>query len=124
MSARRILTLILCGVIAPAIASPRSDPTTGRAVFTGAATPHATSISLNPAALGPSPFRGVELYVAVTSMLQQLGIERRMIDPATGSLSPGPSVHDTQLGPGGNVGLVWHSSDRLTLGFEARLPPP
>jgi long-subunit fatty acid transport protein len=124
MAVRRILTLITCWTIAPAIASPRSDPTTGRAVFTGAATPHATSTSLNPAALGTSPFRGVEFYLAVTSTLQQLGIERRTIDPGTGALSPGPQVTDTQLGPGGNLGLVWHSSDRLTLGFEARVPPP
>src|SRR5688572_12438411 len=99
MAARRILTLILCCTIAPAIASPRSDPTTGRAVFTGAATPHATSVSLNPAAIGVGPVS--ELYFAVVTVLQQIGIDRKTIDPATGDLSPGPRINDTQLGPGG-----------------------
>jgi len=122
MAARRILTWILCCTIAPAGASPRSDPTAGRAVFTGAATPHATSVSLNPAAIGLGPVG--EIYAAVVTTLQQLGIDRRTLDPATGTLAPGARVRDTQLGPGGMLGFIWHPSDRLTIGGEARLPPP
>jgi hypothetical protein len=122
MAAWRILTVIICGAIAPAIASPRSDPTMGRAVFTGAATPHASSITLNPAALGLGPGVRLEVYFAVTSMLQQLGIERRSLD-VNGIATANPRVRDTQLAPGGAVSLVGHPSDRLTLGFEARVPP-
>ncbi len=122
MAARRILTLITCCTIAPAIASPRSDPTSGRAVFTGAATPHATSVALNPAAIGLGPVS--EIYFALVSTLQQLRIDRKTIDPATGALAPEPSVTDTQLGPGGMLAFMWHPSERLTLGGEARLPPP
>ena len=122
MAVRRILTLITCCAIAPAIASPRADPTTGRAVFTGAATPHATSIALNPAALGLGPVG--EFYVALVGVLQQLSIDRRTIDPATGTLSAGPSVSDTQLGPGGTLGGVWHPNDRLTVLGEVHVPPP
>ncbi|MBA3453338.1 MAG: hypothetical protein H0T42_09630 [Deltaproteobacteria bacterium] len=121
MAARRILTLIICGISAPAVASPNSDPTTGRAVFTGAATPHATSVSLNPAAMGVGPVS--EFYFAVVTVLQQLGIDRKTIDPDTGALSPGPRIDDTQLSPGGMLGFVWHPSERLTVGGEARLPP-
>ena len=39
MVARRILMLVLLGACAPAHASPRSDPTSGRAVFTGPISP-------------------------------------------------------------------------------------
>jgi hypothetical protein len=122
MAARRILTLLLCWMAAPALASPRSDPTTGRAVFTGAATPHATSVSLNPAAIGLGPVS--EIYFSFVTLIQQLGIDRKTIDPATGALSPGPRIKDTQLGPGGMIGFIWHPSNRLTVGGEARLPPP
>jgi len=122
MAVRRILMLILCCSIAPAGASPRSDPTAGRAVFTGAATPHVTSVALNPSAIGLGPV--TELYLALITTLQQLGVERRTLDPATGALSPGASVTDTQLGPGGVLGFIWHPNDRLTIGGEARLPPP
>ncbi|MDB4964139.1 MAG: hypothetical protein JWP01_4138 [Myxococcales bacterium] len=123
MAAWRILTLIICGAIAPAIGSPRSDPTTGRAVFTGAATPHASSLSLNPAALGLGPGVRLEVYFAFTSTLQQLGIERRSLDITTGDFTTTPRVSDTQLAPGGAFSLVGHPSDSLTLGFEARIPP-
>ncbi len=122
MAARRILTLLFCWMAAPAIASPSSDPTTGRAVFTGAATPHATSVSLNPAAMGLGPVS--EIYFALVTVIQQLGIDRKLIDPATGALSPGPRVSETQVGPGGMLGFVWHPSDSLTVGGEARLPSP
>src|SRR4051812_43948016 len=62
MAPRRILTLALAlAGAAPAAASPRSDPTAGRAVFTGATTHHATSIVLDPAALGLGQFD--ELYL-------------------------------------------------------------
>jgi len=53
-------TIVTCAALAGiagdralAHASPRSDPTAGRAVFTGATLASPTSISLNPAALGP-----------------------------------------------------------------------
>lgn len=128
MAARRILTSILLGgaLLAPfgpiASGSPRSDPTTGRAVFTGATVPSPTSIGLAPAALGLGTLD--EIYVAVTSVIEQLGIDRNSIDLATGELTAGPSLRDVEIGPGANVAFLWHPSDRLTLGFEARVPPP
>lgn len=127
MAVRRILTLSACASIAqgiagpPALASPRSDPTAGRAVFTGATMPHATSISLDPAALGLGSRN--ELYLALTSVLQQLDIERRTLDVGTGALAPGASVDDTQLAPGAGLAFIWQPRQRLTLGFEARVPP-
>ena len=50
MAARPILTLWLVCCAITAHASPRTDPTMGRSVFTGATHVHPTSIGLNPAA--------------------------------------------------------------------------
>ncbi len=129
MAARRILTLItsstivVSGAVAPAHASPRSDPTTGRAVFTGAASASPTSVTLNPAAIGLDT-SATKIYLAVVSTLEQLTIDRKSLDLGTGTLSDGPSVHDAALGPGGDVAFLWHPNDRLALGVAAHLPPP
>lgn len=125
MAARRILTLLTSctALVSSAVASPRSDPTTGRAVFTGASMPSPTSITLNPAAIGLDTI-ATKIYVALTSTLNQVTIDTRTLDPDTGALSLGPSIRDTRLGPGGELALLWHPNDRLTLGASARLPPP
>lgn len=52
---RAICFALLCGLAAHAVASPRSDPTSGRAVFTGATVPDSSSLELNPAALSTVP---------------------------------------------------------------------
>lgn len=122
MSVPRILTLTLAlsGAAASAGASPRSDPTAGRAVFTGATMPHATSIGLDPAALGLGSVD--ELYVAVTGVIEQLHVA---LDRAANDLPPGPRARDLELGPGGVFAIISHlAGDSLTLGFEARTTPP
>ncbi|MBA3464404.1 MAG: hypothetical protein H0T46_30915 [Deltaproteobacteria bacterium] len=126
MAVRRILTLITCGSIAvqsSASASPRSDPTTGRSVFTGATVPSATSITLSPAAIGLDT-QGTKLYLAIASTLSQLSIERRTIDIDTGALSPGGDGSANIPGPGGDLAVLWHPNERLTLGASLRIPPP
>src|SRR2546429_680730 len=111
--------------VAPAIASPRSDPTSGRAVFTGATMPSAPSIWLNPAALALGlDAGGKEIYVGLTSVVEQTRIQRKTLDLATGNLTRGPSVDDTRVGPGGMLALIWHPNSGLTLGVDARLPGP
>src|SRR5689334_12322143 len=126
MAVGRILTLVLCAwgcATATAWASPRTDPTQGRAVFTGAATPHATSIGLDPAALGIGSIN--QLYVSVTGALDQLSIQLDQVDAATGdSAGPGPRVRDAELGAGAMVALVYHIAGDFTLGFEAHSAPP
>jgi hypothetical protein len=122
MVARTILAAlasIACGA-APAHASPRSDPTAGRAVFTGATLPNATSIGLNPAALGIES--SGELMVALTGTLDQFRIDAQDLDVATGALSPGARVRATELSPGALVGLVVRTG-RYTLGAQAQSPP-
>lgn len=122
MASRRILTLVACSAVAAtARASPRAEATNGRAVFTGSTVPHATSPTLNPAAIGLTPV--TELYVALTSVLQQIAIDRRSLDVSTGALGTGPEVRDLRISPGATLGVIWHPSDRLSLGFEARVPP-
>ena len=87
---RVILALVIAPGVAPSYGSPRSDPTTGRAVFTGATMAGATSISLNPAALGLA--RSWEVYFAATGVLEQFGIDRRELDLDTDTLVAGQKV--------------------------------
>jgi len=103
-------------------ASPRSDPTTGRAVFTGATMPHATSLGLEPAALGLGQYD--QLYVAITGVLDQLHVSLDKIDLDTGAHSAGPRVRDVEASPGAMIAFIYHvAGDQFTLGFEARTNP-
>lgn len=120
--ARAICVVLVCGLTAPAAGSPRSDPTAGRAVFTGATTPDATSLDLDPAAIGLGTVD--EVYVAATAVLDQLHIARKNLDLATGNLSPGADTHETTLGPGGMAAFLWHiANGEVTLGLELLSPP-
>lgn len=122
MVVRRILTLALWCAAVSAQASPRTDPTIGRAVFTGATMPHATSIGLDPAALGLGEFD--EVYVALTSVLDQLHIDLAPFQSNDLS-SPATRVRDVELSPGAMLAFIYHlAGDRGTLGFEARTNPP
>ncbi|HEX7838712.1 MAG TPA: hypothetical protein VF469_14650, partial [Kofleriaceae bacterium] len=121
MAVPRILTLALWCAAASAWASPRTDPTTGRAVFTGATLPHATSIELDPAALGLGTFN--QLYVALTGTLDQLHVDLDRLDG--NRLVPGPRVRDVEMAPGAMLAFIYHlAGDSFTLGFDAHLAPP
>lgn len=114
---------MLCALHAHAVASPRSDPTQGRAVFTGASTPSATSIEINPAALALGSTD--EIYLAGTAVLDRLSITRRILDLDTGALADGPHVSETLVSPGGMIAGIWHSgvSGRITLGVALHSSP-
>jgi hypothetical protein len=119
MAVPRILTLALSCAAASAGASPHSDPTAGRAVFTGATMPHATSIGLDPAALGLGSVD--QLYVAFTSTVDQLHVA---LDTRPDGTAPGARVKDVELGPGAMLAFIYHlAGDSLTLGFEAHTTP-
>jgi hypothetical protein len=122
MAGRMFLGVLACCTATAAHASPRSDPTTGRAVFTGSTLPNATSISLNPAALGLGS--ATEIYFAVVAVLDQLTIDRRLLDIDTGALTDGTHSTLTELDPGGMAAIVWHPGERGSVGFEVRTPPP
>jgi hypothetical protein len=115
----RILTVALSCAAASAGASPRSDPTAGRAVFTGATMPHPTSIGVDPAALGLGSVD--ELYAAFTSVLDQLHVA---LDRGPDDASPGGRARTVELGPGAMLAGLYHAGDSLTLGVEARTTPP
>src|SRR6266536_1226084 len=102
---RAICLAMLCALHTIALASPDSDPTKGRAAFTGAATPNATSIEINPAALGLGLFD--EIYIAVTG------------------LTDGASVSDNLASPGGFASYIWHNGTggRITLGVALHSAP-
>src|SRR3954452_3318337 len=101
----RILTLALSCAAASAGASPRTDPTTGRAVFTGATMPHATSIGLDPAALGLGELD--EVYVAITGVIDQLHIDLARFQ-SQDLQSPAARVRDVELSPGAMLAFIYH----------------
>jgi hypothetical protein len=107
---------------ATAAGSPLDDPTAGRAVFTGAATPHATSILLDPAALALGP-TGVHFYVGGTLTLDQAAIDRKEIDLATGGLRDGERIRTLGIAPGGTFG-AWTVTASRTLAVGALLVSP
>jgi hypothetical protein len=93
-SAASALAALLVGVLVAAgrtaAASPLSDPTVGRAVFTGPVSPHPTSLELNPAALAIG-LPGLHFYLSGSGVLDQVSIDRRLTLP-DGTLTDGPSV--------------------------------
>lgn len=122
-SVRVICPALLFALHAIAHASPDSDPTKGRAVFTGAATANPTAIEINPAALG---LRDVdEIYVAATGTLNHLSITPRTLDIDSGSLTDGPAISDSLASPGGMAAYVWHNGKdgRITLGVALHSAP-
>jgi hypothetical protein len=112
---------LVCGLCGHAVASPRSDPTAGRSVFTGATMAAASSIDLNPAAIGPG--QQSYLYLAATAVFDRYGVRLDHLDVDTGATTPGETIHDNELGAGGDFAGVWHFSDRAVLGFEFRSAP-
>lgn len=114
---------MLCALHASAHASPRSDPTQSRAVFSGAATATPTAIEINPAALGLGVANVSEVYLAGTGVLERLSIQRRELDIDTGALTPGESVTANLVSPGGMLAYVWHPAGRITLGLAIHSSP-
>ena len=111
----------LCALTGYAIASPRTDPTAGRAVFTGATIASAESIDLNPAAIGPSFLNAI--YVGASAVVDHYHVRLDSLDPTTGTITPGPTVGDNELAPGGLFAAIIHVNDRVTLGAELTSPP-
>ena len=103
-------------------ASPVTDPTAGAAVFTGPVTPNATSLTVNPAAVGLGQ-QGWHFYAAATGTVDNLSIDRRNINVQTGALTPGAQVTDVTASPGGSFAL-WRTTDSLTVGFTLFSPAP
>jgi hypothetical protein len=109
---RAICLALVCGLAAHAHASPRSDPTSGRAVFTGAATPGAPSLELNPAALGLGN-DATEYYAAAIALIDHYSVAR----------DGHARADDTEIGPGGVFAVILKLKDRATLGFQLHAGP-
>lgn len=109
MSRAPCLALLCLLYAAHAHASPRTDPTMGRTVFTGATTPHETSIELNPSALG----LGIrnEIYVSAVGALNQYSIDR------AGS----EHVDSLLFSPGGQAAAIWHTGENGKITLAAHL---
>ncbi|MBV8755835.1 MAG: hypothetical protein JO257_01085, partial [Deltaproteobacteria bacterium] len=119
---RAICFALVCAV-ATAHASPRSDPTNGRAVFTGAATPGEPALELNPAALGLLATDAWQFYAAAVAVVDRYAIARASEDPETGALTPGPTRRDVEVGPGGVLGFIKNFKDRATLSLQIHAAP-
>ena len=90
-------------------------------MFTGATMAAATSIDLNPAAIGPG--QSSYLYLAATSVIDRYGVRLDHLDPDSGRITPGDTLHDNELGAGGSVAGIFHFGDRAVLAGEFRSAP-
>ena len=104
-------------IAARAHAQPRTDPTLGRGVFTGATVSSATSIALNPAALGIGNVD--EIYLAGTALVDDTGIATRNLNVNTGAVTPGANVNDPEGTWGAMAGVVLHFKDEYTIALAA-----
>src|SRR6478672_3517186 len=113
MSRAPCIALLCLLFAAHAHASPRTDPTVGRAAFTGATTPHETSIEQNPAALGLGIRNEIDL--SAVGALNQYSIDR------AGS----EHVDSLLFSPGGQAAAIWHtgSEGKITLAAHLRTAP-
>ncbi len=122
---RRLSIVALAVAASHAHASPVSDPTSGRSVFTGATLPGATSIYLDPAALGLGVAN--EIYLGGSAVIDQSRIAVSTLDINTGATTAGPDVHDTSFAPGGLAAAIFHlggdSSPRFTLAVSLQATP-
>jgi hypothetical protein len=120
---RAICFALVCGMAATAAASPRTDPTSGRAVFTGAATPGAPALELNPAALGLTSTDAWQFYVAAIAVIDRYAITRDVEDPDTGALLRGVTSKDLEAGPGAVFAFIKNFKDRATLSGQIHAQP-
>lgn len=115
-----VTALVVAG---PAAASPGEDDDADGAPFAGVTAPHPSNTTANPAALFRLP-PGTYLFFQGGLRLDRIAIDRRAVDPATGVLSPAPTVADSTLAPGGRVSGVWVSGSRLLLAGAVAWRPP
>jgi hypothetical protein len=108
---RAICVAAVLGLAVSAGASPRTDPTTGRSVFTGATMAGAPSLELNPAAFGAGP--ADELYLGASATLDRYAI----------TLAGQPAIRDVEMSPGGMLAAIWHLGDRFVIGLALASPP-
>lgn len=117
----RLVALALATLLGGAAeASPLEDPALTRGVFAGPTLPHATSVWLNPAAIGLAA-GGWHLFFGATTRLDHDRIDRSQIDLDTGALTPGAKVRSLTATPGGFL-AAWWKSDNAALGLASFLP--
>lgn len=115
-----IVIVAAASIAAPAAASPGDAPWDG-AVFAGPTSPHPSNIIANPAPmLLMTP--GTHLFLGGVGAIDQLAIDRRIVDE-NGGFGDGPSVDGTTAGLGGHIGIMraWPGG---AIAFISSTPPP
>lgn len=116
-----MLGALALGAPRRAEASPRTDPTTGRAVFTGAAMVHPTSIVVNPATLGIDAAVNVyTAYLAATAVVDHEQVDR---DNRSGEIAGDTSLSEVRGTQGGELSINWSPTDRISVGVAVRSAP-
>jgi hypothetical protein len=120
----RTLFLLLFAVAltprSPVAASPLEDSTLGATVFTGPTQPHASSIQTNPAALGLAT-QGWHLFLGGSLRIDQVTIDRQLVDPQTGARTPGPTSSSVTPTPGGMLAAYWKGRN-IAFGLASFIP--
>lgn len=113
--------LIALAAASPAAASPGTAPWDG-AVFSGPTAPQPAGVAANPASALLTT-NGLHVFVGGVGRLDQLAIDRRIVDES-GASTAGPSVRGTTLGAGGHLGVLWWWRPSVVFTFTTGLPPP
>ncbi len=121
---RSLLAVLVIGTLlrgGAASASPLEDPTlSGSDVFTGVTEPHASSIYLNPAAIGLAGI-GWHLFLGGNLRVDRYDIARLRITDANGTESPVGAVTAQTMTPSGIV-AGYLKSDRVAVGLAIETP--
>lgn len=121
IAASLVAAALSLGAAGRAEASPRTDPTIGRAVFTGAAMVHPTSIVVNPATLGIDAAVNVyTAYLAATGILDHELVDR---DNRSGELSGDTSLSELRGTEGAELSINWNPTERISVGIAVRSAP-
>ena len=115
-----VVSVVMHIAVTSAVASPFANPSYGDSVFTGPVHSHATSLHVNPAALGRAS-EGHHFFFGGGLRLDQLRVERNIVDPATGNQSRGPTLSTTTITPTG-LAAYYGRFDRVAVGVALSNP--
>jgi long-subunit fatty acid transport protein len=116
-----LLALAVVLAAGRAAAGPTDDPAAGHAVFTGAVSPHPSSLIGNIAAMSMGP-QGLHLWLGGVISLDQYWITPRAVDPASGAQTDLPPLRSSTWSPGGTF-AIYGVHNAFTLGATIDLPP-
>ncbi|MEM9493607.1 MAG: hypothetical protein AAGC55_30945, partial [Myxococcota bacterium] len=115
-----VVTAALASPGGLAVASPLEDTTVGGAVFTGPTHADATSIYVNPAAIGRHE-DGTHIYLGGSLRIDRYDIARQRVSDSAGTIEPAGPVSSGTLSPGGMF-AAYSVGGKISAGAAVSVP--